>query len=362
MYNSFRVKNFRCFKDLQLNDLGRVNLIAGKNNTGKTALLEAMYLLSEPLSAQVLFDLQKVRGLAPPNRDLRTYWGQFFFNMNSTVPIQVESKSKSVHREVKITELLNNAENQELFRDYIRDELDHLTSRTDLIKHIENITAALELVLTDEDSQRTCFLYSNGRSNFTFRKDVEPLAFFVPVQGRAKEQTIAAQFSALELQGKLSDVIKTFEIFEPRLKDLRLLSPHGETMLWATINGIQVPQRLMGEGVNRVTELMLHILLNPESYLFIDEIENGIHHSVQKDVWKAIGQVARELDIQVFATTHSLEMIRAAYEAFSESGNLGEFRYHRLDRGAKGEIDAVTYNERGLDAVATFDFDFEVRG
>ena len=42
MYKSFRVKNFRCFKDLQINDLGRVNLISGKNNTGKTALLEAM--------------------------------------------------------------------------------------------------------------------------------------------------------------------------------------------------------------------------------------------------------------------------------------------------------------------------------
>ena len=46
MYKSFRVKNFRCFKDLQINDLGRVNLIAGKNNIGKTALLEAMYIHS----------------------------------------------------------------------------------------------------------------------------------------------------------------------------------------------------------------------------------------------------------------------------------------------------------------------------
>ena len=46
MYKSFHVKNFRCFKDLQINDLGRVNLIAGKNNTGKTALMEAMYFHS----------------------------------------------------------------------------------------------------------------------------------------------------------------------------------------------------------------------------------------------------------------------------------------------------------------------------
>ena len=118
----------------------------------------------------------------------------------------------------------------------------------------------------------------------------------------------------------------------------------------------------MGDGVNRFCYFAIAMLSRRPQYLLIDEIENGIHHSVQKEVWTAIGQVARDLDIQVFATTHSLEMIRAAYEAFSESGNLGEFRYHRLDRGAKGEIEAVTYNERGLDAVATFDFDFEVRG
>ena len=53
MYKSFRVKNFRCFKDLQINDLGRVNLIAGKNNTGKTALLEAMYF-TRPICHQIL--------------------------------------------------------------------------------------------------------------------------------------------------------------------------------------------------------------------------------------------------------------------------------------------------------------------
>ena len=52
MYKSFHVKNFRCFKDLQINDLGRVNLIAGKNNTGKTALMEAMYLHTRPLVAK----------------------------------------------------------------------------------------------------------------------------------------------------------------------------------------------------------------------------------------------------------------------------------------------------------------------
>jgi AAA15 family ATPase/GTPase len=45
MYKSFKIKNFRCFEELELNELAEVNLIAGKNNVGKTALLEALLTL-----------------------------------------------------------------------------------------------------------------------------------------------------------------------------------------------------------------------------------------------------------------------------------------------------------------------------
>ena len=56
-------------------------------------------------------------------------------------------------------------------------------------------------------------------------------------------------------------------------------------------------------------------------------------------------------------------MIRAAYEAFSEDNKLDEFRYHRLDRDRDtGDIEAVTYNKFGMEALAAFDFEHEVRG
>ena len=224
MYQSFRVKNFRCFKDLQINDLGRVNLIAGKNNTGKTALLEAMYLLTEPLSATVLFDLQKVRGLEAPDRNLPEFWKQFFFNMKSDSKVEVEGTNGQELRKVYIAELLNNADNQELFRNYIRDELDQLASRIDVVDRLNNLTAALELSLTDGDSLRKCFLYSNGRYSFTYRKDVEPEVYFAPVVGRANEAEIASLYSTIELSGDLSQVIDAFAAFDPRIRELRLLS------------------------------------------------------------------------------------------------------------------------------------------
>ena len=44
MYKSFNIENFRCFSELTLKPLERINLIAGKNNIGKTALLEALWI------------------------------------------------------------------------------------------------------------------------------------------------------------------------------------------------------------------------------------------------------------------------------------------------------------------------------
>lgn len=45
MYKYFKINNFRCFEKLELPELERVNLIVGKNNVGKTALLEAIFVI-----------------------------------------------------------------------------------------------------------------------------------------------------------------------------------------------------------------------------------------------------------------------------------------------------------------------------
>ena len=190
------------------------------------------------------------------------------------------------------------------------------------------------------------------------------LSEYIPVQWQPDQQTVQRQFRKLERNGRLTKVLEYLRIFEPRLRDIRLLSTFGDSIHWTEIKGVKkpMPLKVSGEGLNRMSHVFMTMMAEELNVLFIDEVENGIHYSVQKDVWKAIGQVAHDQDIQVFATTHSLEMIRAAYEAFSEEGKLDEFRYHRLDRGREtGDIEAVTYNELDMQAVASFDFDHEVR-
>jgi hypothetical protein len=57
----------------------------------------------------------------------------------------------------------------------------------------------------------------------------------------------------------------------------------------------------------------------PSRLLLIDEIENGIHHTIHSTLWRAVFRLAREHNVQVFATTHSLDCLRGFAAAVAES-------------------------------------------
>ena len=364
MYKSFRVKNFRCFKDLQINDLGRVNLIAGKNNTGKTALLEAMYTFTKPKSPNAIIDIQSSRGLIEPATNRRDYWKQLFYGMDSTQPIAIEMTESDSENCTKlvINELPVERTSSRLFRAYGRFIQRELNIEPDEAhKYKEQVDAILQFSVSAPGHKLSpAYLPSNSELPSRSFREAELKSEYIPVQGREDRTTALKRFSQLDKDGGTAQLLAVLQSVDHRLDDIRLSMPDGVMDIWARVNGSLLPLKAMGEGVNRICHILVTMVSHVD-YLFIDEIENGIHHSVQCDVWKAIGQVARELDIQVFATTHSLEMIRAAYEAFKDDEEF-EFRYHRLDRKRDGRIEAVTYNKFGMDAVAAFDFDHEVRG
>ena len=96
--------------------------------------------------------------------------------------------------------------------------------------------------------------------------------------------------------------MESFTIPEPTL----YLTRHNEKRL---------PLFLFGDAMNRIAEIILKIVNNQDSILLIDEIENGIHHSNQIAVWDFLYRLADRLNVQIFATTHSLEMTEAFIKA-----------------------------------------------
>ncbi len=119
-----------------------------------------------------------------------------------------------------------------------------------------------------------------------------------------------------------------------------------------------LPLPMMGEGMVRLLSFILRIANAPDGVVLIDEIENGLHYSILPKLWSVIGKMAKKYNTQVFATTHSLECIKAAHQAFSNEDTY-DFRVHRLQFSKDGEVDAVTHDRDDLEAA--FEIGIEVR-
>lgn len=364
MYSSFAVKNFRGFSELKLRDFGRVNLIAGKNNSGKTALMEAIYLHSGNRSPKtILRPVSPVRFEDIFLRGMRSSinmfdiasWTSLFgdFDTHSTIELLAEfdenptplSSDESVCR----LQICNVSPEREDFVDILRE----FNAEDDDDVHILEFVAAFDskpfYILLSEERTRA----SRTKAHVLFKSD------FIRTREPIDPKDDRDRFSDMKQANAESLLIEALRMLEPRLKDLEVLYERIHANVGISKS---IPLTSMGDGMTRTASMILAMSKVPNGVMFVDEIENGLHHTVQKEVWKILGKMARDQEIQVFATTHSLEMIKAGHEAFKED-SLYDFRLHRLDRHVEtGDIEAVTYNEQDMYALAQFDFNFEVRG
>ena len=107
-----------------------------------------------------------------------------------------------------------------------------------------------------------------------------------------------------------------------------------------------VPLRSLGDGALRLFAVALGLGVSRDGFLLIDEAENGIHHSVQRDYWRMVLQTAHENNVQVIATTHSWDCIRGFAQAATDLDEADGVLV-RLDRQA-GTLRAVEYSEEEL--------------
>lgn len=338
MYTSFRIKNFRCFEDLELKDLARVNLIAGKNNVGKTAVLEALWWNCEPhMLLRRMEAFAKLRGMdlqleqpasgLLPSVTVDPVWLSLFHRFDPSNEISLSTEMGGPSRSIVVR--AGGTGNGGIRVFWVRDK------------------PSIEIEvgrIADRGGGSSSTLDFDG----TTRQSV-----FLDSRTRLSPQEEAIIAGSLVKTGRYGTMLSALQILEPRLRTVTTLPEGGQTILYGDIGTARLlPLRLMGDGMVRLTTMMLTVASIPAGVLLIDEVENGIHHSVLQRVWKAIADAARQFDVQVFATTHSYECIAAAHQAFSrhaEEGKEYDFRLHRLEE-ADGKIVAVTYGQNAIEA------------
>ncbi|MDE0228575.1 MAG: AAA family ATPase [Spirochaetaceae bacterium] len=337
MLKSLRISNYRAFHKLGIDELSRINLISGRNNSGKTTLLEALLLLSAG-HPEITMHTAIIRGMKserlPPAAIPSIYWRQMFKSFDFRTPIEISAKhesggSLSMTVEMERDEIVKTsltASNEVLLGEELQDPKLLATIRSD-----------------DEDWQRRIQVTDKEIHMERRHRPVLFPAWIVP-SGLGDLRSDAECLDALKKQKQAHRVVDALRIVDPSLTSLEVISQTGSPMIWADMGLSElVPLPTVGEGMVRVSRLAMCMVLARGGVLLVDEIENGIHHSIAADIWRFILDVVRELDVQVFATTHSYECVQAAQSLHSD-----DLMLHRLEASEEGHR-CFSYHREHID-------------
>ncbi len=351
MYRSFELRNFRCFQELKITDLEKVNLFAGINNVGKTSLLEALFLHCGAYNPELAIRLNAFRGIESLKielgRSTGTPWDSLFTQFDTAKRVELRGENEKGSKRTLFLKVVRQPEELAQIRHFAQPS----SKQSNGFPNASEIAQVLELEYKEGGQQRKFYMILDPKGG-----RIEPIppappfpAFFQGDRLHIPLRDEAERFGNLEIRGQQEVILEVLKIIEPRLRRLAMVVATGEPMLHGDIGiGRLVPLPLMGAGIVRLASLVLHIGNAPNGIVLVDEIENGLHHSILIKVWKALMEVAQQFNTQIFATTHSFECILAAHRAFEESQS-NDFRLHRLDR-IKDNIKLVTYDRESLAA------------
>jgi len=358
MLRSFRARNFRCFQDTEVKELAGVNLFIGKNNVGKTSLLEALFLHAGPSNPDLPMHLNFLRGVSQFELNAEEIWGWLFTGRRLDEAIELrgidkEGKERILRIQLGTSESTPISAPSNGKPGPARSASVATTAlgpRNLLLRYEENgkhLGTSRALILA-EGPQPTVKLEPAGYL-------APPLSIYLSpaVQNLAEN---VERFSRLQDAGQEQDLLKTLQVLEPRLTRLAVSFKGGVPMIQGEIGMPRLlPLPFLGAGMGRLLSYLLAIACTPKGAVFIDEVENGFHYTALPRVWSAVADFAEHYDTQVFATSHSDECIAAAHRAFSERLRY-DFSLHRLDR-VEGKIVAIPIAREMLETAQARDLE-----
>lgn len=362
MFREFQIKHFRGFEDFKIDDLKQITLISGKNNVGKTSLLEGLFIHCGQSNAEIITRVNLWRGLLPTRIDkaeaARYFLGPSFYNGELSVPIQFKSVGETGRlRTSEIKAQIGQTEIQTIL------PLEQETG----IARPEGMLVKLGHIHYEEEGEEPAdhdlvLSVRGGDVGINVVPPYRPLSFnthFIHEGlGPAPVQD-ATIFSSLREAGREGLVLDGLRAVDPLIQSLEVLSPAGAPSLYVNLaSGKRIPLPLLGQGCARLTHILLIMIQTAGGIILIDEIAYGLHYSVLPEVWKVISSAAGQFDVQVFATTHSFEVIAAGHRAFTELDRYDQLGYCRLEV-ADEKIKTIHVDRESLSLA--IDTGFEIR-
>lgn len=300
MIDKLHIKNFLAFPELVVPELKQINLVAGKNTTGKTALLQAVSILYDDLRHESTEEILISRNIRAKD----------IFNTKS-VP-----------------------DNYEFVINHLQGKL----APYDTISYfyVDDQSRVLEVVPSPLEDAVSVKLTS--------------------ISQREELQGLWKKTALTELEIEVIDIVNTAMGLD--IARLSILDSDIKVLLHGHKHPVQIDS--LGDGILRVLHIALSLVNSKNSLLLIDEIETHLHYSVIRKLWKIIFEHSVKWNIQVVATTHSMDAIRQFwYEAATKENYQDISQVLRLQVGREGKYEVVEFPFDRLDSV--MEMEMEIR-
>lgn len=149
--------------------------------------------------------------------------------------------------------------------------------------------------------------------------------------------TIAEWVSKFILDGNMAELLAVLQTFDARIKDITTLVENNISYVYVILaDKVKMPVTYMGDGINKILQLLLLVLTSPNGIVLLDEIENGFHYSVYPNVLKLLYEAALKVNCQLLITTHNIDILRQSAETMKAMGKLPSLSYQRVSASPKG--------------------------
>ncbi|MBH0302999.1 AAA family ATPase [Helicobacter pylori] len=358
MIQSVRIKNFKTFKDTQIDGFTKLNIITGQNNAGKSNLLEALYCLVG-------------KSMHPCTNVLEIY-----DNIRKE-PLTSESKSLMFYgldteKEIQIVTTLDNNQTLDL-------QIKFIASENQKVIESQIIPTAEQ---TQISSQLNFTLKKNNEEIYNDHLNIAKVPNFPPIPNQSGYNRQFKNFDPNQLQKLLpfesatiipSDVVyrqahmiqavskicSNNQLEEELNKHLNQFDNNIQSISFNTNNQLKLkvknikeklPLSAFGDGLKKYLHIVSAFMADNAKTIYIDEVENGLHFSRMKLLLRCVIDFIndnKDGNLQVFMTTHSQEFIEILDQVIREKDFAHQTKLFCLEQ-YNGSIVAEPYYGENL--------------
>lgn len=343
MIKDFSIKNYKSLKDITFNSLNRINVFIGDNNAGKSNVLEALMLYASNLSLDAIKSVLDKRG------DDTT-----FFTNNSVYPNPLINFSPIVYN-YDIGILQNEGisigdKNKKVTLKCMQRVVFQSGSRGVITLRSANnnripVGAQLlnsELVLVNERSRGANVIISLQQPiiNQSIVAPTPILPYHYVICPERRDISIDSLWGNITMTPLQPYVLKALKIIEPHITNFNITrNANNQIIPKITIdNNSPIPLYSMGDGVCHILNIVLALLNSKDGMLLLDEVDSGLHYTKHQELWRIILELSQKLNVQIFASTHSSECLRAFASICMDSQNQSEGTIYIIRKDESGNI------------------------